>query len=79
MPKVPRHSERSEESRKRLRSGERRLLACRGRQLADHMKTRISGVEFPGAFRQSCRKEQAGSLCSPRLPRTSVGKILRVG
>src|SRR6266540_4307769 len=69
-PRVPRHSERSEESRKRLATigfGERRLPACRGRQLADHWKERCKTLRhgtFKG-FSASCQKEQASSLCSP--------------
>jgi hypothetical protein len=50
MPKVPRHSERSEESRKRLATigfGERRLAACAPPELRDlaqdrfHMRHKI--------------------------------------
>ena len=42
------HSGRGDKSRKRLASRERRLLACRGRQLADRFPTRWNIL--PGAF-----------------------------
>ena len=47
-------------------SGERRLPACSRRQLADDIFERA--VLLPRkSFSASCRKEQAGSLCSPEF------------
>ncbi len=57
-------------------SGERRLLACCRRQLADDAPSVATacGMERSKSFSASCRKEQAGSLCSPAPPGSVVSK-----
>jgi hypothetical protein len=51
-------------------SGERRLPACSVRQLAEHIQHRKDAKPF-SIFAASCRKLQAGSLCSPDIIRNS--------
>jgi len=48
-------------------SGERRLLACSVRQLAERILAQFS-LRVRIMFTASCRELQAGSLCSPDLP-----------
>jgi len=49
----------------RLNSGERRLPACRSRQLAETGNWRRLELRAQKCCRQGCRQLQAGSLCSP--------------
>ena len=60
----------SSTARRKLWSGERRLLACSRRQLADDAVVRRDTLEervTQERFSASCRKGQAGSLCSPEI------------
>ena len=52
-------------------SGERRLLACSVRQLAERILAQFS-LWVRIMFAASCRELQAGSLCSPHLPWTTL-------
>jgi hypothetical protein len=61
-------------------SGERRLLACCRWQPADDIPWVVArwGIERSQKFSASCRKGQAGSLCSPaRCPHASSRLIQR--
>src|SRR5436305_1683944 len=49
----------------RLNSGERRLPACRSRQLAETGNWRRIELRAQKCCRQGCRQLQTGSLCSP--------------
>jgi len=57
-------------------SGERRLPACCRRQPADDAPSIATarGMKRSKRFSASCRKEQAGSLCSPAPPGSVVSK-----
>ena len=49
-------------------SGERRLSACRSRQLAESgISVRTSEFVARRCSEQGCRQLQAGSVCSPEL------------
>ena len=48
-------------------SGERRLPACTVRQLAGRNQDYLPRMALLKMFAVSCRKLQAGSLCSPEL------------
>ncbi len=58
-----------ERKRDRICSGERRLLACRGRQLADHTKPRAqqSAAACSRSFSAGRRTVQVGRRCRPEL------------
>src|SRR5919106_239630 len=65
-------------------SGERRLLACSRRQLADDTRAsqKILGPKRSKSSPASCRKQQAGSLCFQKESATvsrSRAQILRRG
>ena len=48
-------------------SGERKLPACTVRQLAGRNHDYLPRMALLKMFAASCRKLQAGSLCSPEL------------